>query len=104
MKGHRPSRPQEQDLELSDDVWKVMEECWSSTPSDRPTVGEVTEKLREIPPNELTMRRMAKDKRREQEGDWEALILTPRSFRNFIRGHDPGFSGAELDFLREYMG
>lgn len=37
-----PDRPPlEMAPELTDDIWRIMEECWSFTPSDRPTVDEV---------------------------------------------------------------
>jgi Protein tyrosine and serine/threonine kinase len=42
LRGRRPERPEEsRKLGLSDNVWNMVEACWSKDPSLRPTVSEV---------------------------------------------------------------
>ena len=39
LSGRRPPRPGH--LELSDGVWRIIEGCWVSVPSQRRTIAEV---------------------------------------------------------------
>lgn len=105
LRGIRPTRPTSGlALELSDEIWNVMEDCWSADPSKRPTVKQVAEQLREIPQSELTTRRIAQHHLRKQKArDTEAGVLPPRLFRDAIRGHHPIFSKADIDLLREFQ-
>lgn len=97
-----PSRPSKDlKLELSDEVWEVMQECWSQVPHQRPTAQQVAEKLAKLPPTELTTRRMAYYQN-YQRGD-VMNTLTPRAFRLAIRGHNPSYSWDEISLLREYV-
>ncbi|KZT03176.1 kinase-like protein [Laetiporus sulphureus 93-53] len=48
ISGHRPSRPDSPDLKalgLSDQIWQLMEKCWSREPKDRPCARSVMEDL-----------------------------------------------------------
>ena len=38
--GRRPSKPQAAE-QLTPDMWKFTERCWSANPSRRPTINEV---------------------------------------------------------------
>lgn len=42
--GLRPSRP-ENNKQISDDAWKLMEECWATDPEDRPALRDVHARL-----------------------------------------------------------
>jgi hypothetical protein len=52
-------------LELSDDIWNIMEGCWNSEPEKRPALKEIIKNLRELTPTKLTRKRMS---RQEQKG------------------------------------
>ncbi|KAF9445355.1 kinase-like protein, partial [Macrolepiota fuliginosa MF-IS2] len=41
MRGVKPSRPSDFGVELSDEIWAIMEECWNHDPVQRPTVPQV---------------------------------------------------------------
>lgn len=102
MRGIKPSRPPpEPQLELSDDIWAVMEECWDHDPAKRPTVDQAADRLHKIPSPQLTMKRMARDQKRRRGDEFQAL--TPRAFRTAIQGSNLGFSGADVDLLKEYV-
>lgn len=48
VQGERPSRPTHALSEtrgLNDEVWRLMERCWSQLPSDRPAADQVVEAL-----------------------------------------------------------
>ena len=44
LEGSRPPRPADTSL-LSDEIWKVIEMCWSREPQDRPSAEFVIEQL-----------------------------------------------------------
>ncbi|KAK1231732.1 hypothetical protein PQX77_005141 [Marasmius sp. AFHP31] len=44
-----PTRPREA-LKLSDAMWALMTECWNTTPSSRPTAGQIVERVRDMAP------------------------------------------------------
>ena len=44
LEGSRPPRPDDASL-LSDEIWKVIEMCWSQEPQDRPSAESVIEQL-----------------------------------------------------------
>lgn len=46
--GERPERPESR--WFTDDLWNVLELCWSPQPVDRPTVGTVFEFLERVSP------------------------------------------------------
>ncbi|KAF9448075.1 kinase-like protein [Macrolepiota fuliginosa MF-IS2] len=51
IRGIKPAKPKrEKALELTEGIWKIMQKCWSDTPSDRPTVDQVLELLRKDAP------------------------------------------------------
>ncbi len=104
MKGLRPARPSpEQALELSAEIWEVMERCWSHSPAERPSVDRVAERLFSIPPMGSTLRRMRLRKlERKQAVGVDAL--TPLSFRAAMRGQNTTFSDAEIKLLQEITG
>ena len=50
MDGGRPTCPQEaQKFGLADPVWDMAVRCWHQDPSQRPTMTEVVELVREWP-------------------------------------------------------
>lgn len=50
MNGEQPVRPQEvQGLGLTDSVWDMTVSCWRQDPTQRPTMTEVVQLLREWP-------------------------------------------------------
>ncbi len=50
IRGERPTNPSlYSNLELSDEIWEVMTECWSRDPNERPTVGEVAQQPSALP-------------------------------------------------------
>ncbi|KAF9447999.1 kinase-like protein, partial [Macrolepiota fuliginosa MF-IS2] len=51
MRGIRPTRPAyEMAPELTNDIWEIMQDCWSATSANRPTVDEVMDRLLVIAP------------------------------------------------------
>ena len=46
MGGERPERPKE--AWFTDDLWSTLEQCWSSQPERRPTIGAVLECLERV--------------------------------------------------------
>ncbi|KAF5354019.1 hypothetical protein D9756_006916 [Leucocoprinus leucothites] len=47
------------ELELSEEIWEIMERCWSPTSDDRPPLFEVAQTLNSITPTELTQTRIS---------------------------------------------
>src|ERR1700683_1312962 len=50
--GRRPSRPSHelsQTRGLNDEIWHIIEACWSQDPSKRPPASEIVEDLRNLP-------------------------------------------------------
>jgi hypothetical protein len=43
--GRTPARPETHGLGLSDDVWKMVQECWRKRPDQRPTIHSILERL-----------------------------------------------------------
>ena len=49
LAGKRPGRPQgKRGVWFTDDVWKVLERCWTPQPRDRPSIEDVLQHLREV--------------------------------------------------------
>ncbi len=97
-RGERSTRPSSYaNLELSDEIWEVMDECWSHDPNERPTVVEVAQKL-SVLSTKLTAERFLQSLERQA---FEGEMATPLSFRAAMRGHDIGFSKDEIDLVRE---
>ena len=46
LEGGRPERPQ--GSRFTDDLWGMLERCWSPKPNDRPTVEDILENLERI--------------------------------------------------------
>ncbi|KAF9448602.1 kinase-like protein [Macrolepiota fuliginosa MF-IS2] len=102
IKGIRPSKPAAgMELELTDEIWEIMNRCWNPTPSERPTASQVADGMQAIPPNALTIKRTAQHQKVQQTA--EGQIFTSRSFRTEIRGQGTRFSEAEFNVLREYV-
>ncbi|KAK1230558.1 hypothetical protein PQX77_006358 [Marasmius sp. AFHP31] len=54
MNGARPERPTDiPNLQMSDELWTVMEECWKTEPPERPSAGDLRARLIEIESIEL---------------------------------------------------
>ena len=46
IEGERPGRPQgAEGVWFTDDLWEMLEQCWSPQPKDRPTVEAILERL-----------------------------------------------------------
>jgi len=46
IEGERPGRPEgAEGVWFTDDFWRMLENCWSSQPKDRPTVEAILERL-----------------------------------------------------------
>lgn len=104
MKGLRPTKPSsDQALELSAEIWEVMERCWGHSPAERPSVDQVVERLSGISPTESTLRRMKMEKLKRKR-DVKGYALTPLSFRVAMRGQNTIFSDAEINLLQECAG
>jgi len=49
LEGERPGRPRGAErVWFTDDLWGMLEQCWSSEPDDRPTVEDVLGNLERI--------------------------------------------------------
>ncbi|KAJ7687713.1 kinase-like domain-containing protein [Mycena rosella] len=46
VEGHRPSRPS---TVLQDDLWRLIEDCWTPEPNQRPTMTEILQRLISLP-------------------------------------------------------
>lgn len=52
IQGMRPARPMDDSSRtrgLTDDVWHIIETCWTQDPAQRPTAEELVESLRILP-------------------------------------------------------
>jgi hypothetical protein len=48
VSGQRPPRPNSE--ELSDEIWNLMQDCWTSNPPTRPTAAAIVDRLATIVP------------------------------------------------------
>ena len=51
--GGRPLRPENEEVRrrgLDDQLWTLLERCWSDRPDNRPSIKEVIEVLETLPP------------------------------------------------------
>jgi len=46
LEGERPNRPRDTPG-ISDFLWKIMEQCWNTQPSDRPSIKDVVQSMEE---------------------------------------------------------
>lgn len=47
--GQRPERPSSKDpYQMSDELWGIVEACWSELPEDRPTASQLVEMMDRI--------------------------------------------------------
>jgi hypothetical protein len=59
MSGKRPRRPLHDMCRirgLSDDLWDLIEICWADRPSDRPTAGQIMDRLYALPHGHVDQR------------------------------------------------
>ena len=59
MQGNRPSRPSHAlsvTRGLTDDVWHLIEACWSQYPADRPTAVQIVKTLYDLPNRAVDLR------------------------------------------------
>jgi hypothetical protein len=49
-RGNVPALPQRAAKDLNDDLWKIMSECWQNQPENKPSIGQVTNKLKQKAP------------------------------------------------------
>lgn len=48
-RGLRPTRPTPEETKLiSDDCWKLMQDCWETEPADRPNMKDVRRRLADL--------------------------------------------------------
>ncbi|KAF9443257.1 hypothetical protein P691DRAFT_788266 [Macrolepiota fuliginosa MF-IS2] len=100
--GIRPSEPAAgMELELTDEIWEIMNRCWNPTPNERPTASQVTDGMKAIPPNALMIKCTAQHQKVQQTA--EGQMFSSRSFRTEMRGQGTRFSEAEFNMLREYV-
>ncbi|KAJ3574294.1 hypothetical protein NP233_g1852 [Leucocoprinus birnbaumii] len=62
ISGIRPTKPppsSADNLELTDDTWRIMQSCWVANPNNRPTVDGALWQLHQITPSSLTSSRVA---------------------------------------------
>ena len=53
--GRLPKRPEDStEIELDDDMWALIQDCWKYDPSQRPDMDAVVNRLRSIPHPEPT--------------------------------------------------
>jgi hypothetical protein len=57
IQGMKPTKPSFDGLELSIEIWTVMEHCWSPVPEERPRLNRVKDRLRSVNTPELTTQR-----------------------------------------------
>jgi hypothetical protein len=78
--GKRPLRPPHDPSSsrgLTDEVWKLMEECWASHPEDRPSAAKVVRCIR-------SLCHLQADQRPPDD-----FHFSPRNFRSKLRVDDP---------------
>ncbi|KAJ7359530.1 kinase-like domain-containing protein [Mycena albidolilacea] len=46
VEGLRPSRPDT--IPVDDDLWRLLQDCWQATPSDRPSISQIIQRLDSI--------------------------------------------------------
>ncbi|KAF9448093.1 kinase-like protein [Macrolepiota fuliginosa MF-IS2] len=102
MKGITPTKPSmDSTLELTDEVWGVMQSCWSLDPNERLTVEQTSEVLQQLPRPSLTEERIAQNQTKLKHP--KITPLTPQDFIAAVRGHaNVGFSEEEVKLLQEY--
>ncbi|KAF9442307.1 kinase-like protein, partial [Macrolepiota fuliginosa MF-IS2] len=100
MRGVKPSKPSDFEVELSDEIWAIMEECWNHDPAQRPTVSQAATRWNKISPPPLTTRRMSQNQGRRSEDNLQAL--DSQAFRAVVQGFDTKFSESDINLLRKY--
>jgi len=81
VEGKRPERPEgEEGVWFTDDVWKVLERCWTTQPGDRPGIEDVLQCLEKV------------------SGSWTSLRVVPppttgSPSRNFLNTSTEGHTG-----------
>ncbi|KAJ3554084.1 hypothetical protein NP233_g12496 [Leucocoprinus birnbaumii] len=101
----KPSPSQSTFLELTEDIWDIMEHCWDTLPESRPTIEELISRYNVIEPSPLTCHRMTEQERFRM--DHNGLVIsgvglsTPFSqdFRQRLGGHASGLLDVELELL-----
>ncbi|KAJ3558631.1 hypothetical protein NP233_g11470 [Leucocoprinus birnbaumii] len=104
IKGKIPSKPASNaGLELTLEIWQVMEYCWTRDPSRRPPIDGVVQALREAHPSALTQEPIASFPSRIDRASSTGFgDLAPDGFKSVIRGQAaPEFSSTEIDLLVE---
>ena len=94
--GERPGRPQgTEGMWFSDDLWVMLQACWSHQPNDRPTVEAVLQCLEGVP----TVRQLphcphcvGRDVK-INTGELPAVVDSPGMFRHSIVNPDSPWSG-----------
>ncbi|KAJ3572232.1 hypothetical protein NP233_g3214 [Leucocoprinus birnbaumii] len=100
----KPSIAEMEALELTEEVWNLIEECWAIDPADRPTIEIVLQRLKAIPLNSVATRHLARQgqEQERQPDHGTAQVPSSRSFRSSIRGHkEIFFSEVEVNVLRD---
>jgi len=92
IKGERPGRPRGTKGErFTDDLWRTLEQCWSSEPEDRPSVEAVLEHLEGLSVTWKSPPSRVGDDLQTDSGD------KPRSTASYIR--TPYFASSHIFVL-----
>ncbi|KXN83965.1 hypothetical protein AN958_00609 [Leucoagaricus sp. SymC.cos] len=102
FKGKTPSKPSpEVELELTPEIWKIMENCWDPDPNKRPSASNIAEALQQVSPSSLTQKRVALQNSSGKKRDLSPERLTVDAFRSAIRDREVHFTAEEIDLLVE---
>ncbi|KAF9448599.1 kinase-like protein [Macrolepiota fuliginosa MF-IS2] len=105
--GEKPSKPPPDawaDLELTDGLWELMVLCWSFEPDKRPMLPEIIERLREVPLNPVSKRRMEyKQQKTDQEANAQPFTSTVFQAAQSHHGNVM-FSEGDIELLKGLIG
>ena len=83
--GEHPERPQGAEaVWFTDDLWKILEQCWSSQPRVRPTVEAVLECLGQGSVAWQPLPRSADDSQTDTDPEPRPTVTRPRMFLHFF--------------------
>ncbi|KAJ3554921.1 hypothetical protein NP233_g12323 [Leucocoprinus birnbaumii] len=107
-KGKLPTKPSPTlavTLELTEEIWEIMECCWAAAPEERLTIEDVTERCNKVRPSVLTYQRATEQQWlrlfRGGSGLPDVGLSTPcsRDLREKLEGYDLDISEADLELL-----
>jgi serine/threonine protein kinase len=99
LNGRTPTKPTTlEGLELSEEIWSIIERCWVFIPSQRSRLTEVKKNLHKATPTALTLKRAQKPRRTIQESD----SIQDAGQSIIPHGHTDGFQFPTAS-LHEFM-